>query len=206
MREALNIGARNGSGVYSEFNSRWEMREFTAVRVRLAASNAPEWSIHEVRFRGPSAENRGNWTLRSWPNVWEAALAADGNLITKWAAWEPPRPDMYWQVNFGGPAQLTGVTVVSPTDENQREIELLGQLPDGKWIRLAERPHVLLHPAVDLRRSALGVLKGSGVEYILAPVSGSPFAAIGASLVNQPVLWGVEILDRRRDVYLLRIL
>jgi dolichyl-phosphate-mannose-protein mannosyltransferase len=206
MREALSIGAMTGSGIYSEFDARWETRELTAVRIRLAESNSAEWSIHEVRFRGAAADDRTNWTISTWPNIWEAGLAADGNLITKWAAWEPPRPNMYLQVNFGAPAQLGGVTVISPTAENQREIEFLGRLPDGKWVRLADRPNVLLHPAVNLHRSALGVLRANGVDYLLAPVSGSPFAGIGGSLVNEPGRWGVEIMDRRRDVYLVRIL
>ena len=95
--------------------------------------------------------------------------------------------------------------MVSPSSEKQREIEFLGRLPNGKWVRLAERPNVLLLPAVNLRRRAVGVLKSNGVGYILAPVSGSPFAEVGRALVEESVTWGVEVLGWRRDVYLLRI-
>ncbi len=206
MREALRLGAMTGSGVYSELDARWDEREITALRIRLAESVAPEWSIHEIRLRGPAASaGRGQWTLSAWPNIWEAPLAADGNFITRWAAREEPRPDMYLQLNFGSAERLSGVTVVATSDENQRHIEFLGRLPEGRWVRLASEPNVLLHPAVDLGRSATGVLKSNGIEYILAPVSGSVFAEIGRAMVTDPARWGVEPLGRVRDVYLLRI-
>jgi hypothetical protein len=204
MRAALTIGSMTSSGVYTEFDARWQVREITALRIRLAETAAAGWSVHEIRLHGPSGPAAS--TLSAWPNIWDAPLAVDGNLITKWAAWEEARPDMYVQLNLAERARVTGATVVSPSAEGQREIEFLGQLADGRWVQLAERPNVLLHPAIDLRRSAMGVLKQNGVEHLVVPVSDSVFAGIGRSIVDEPAAWGVELLGREAGVYLVRIL
>ena len=207
MREALGVAVLVRGGVLSEVAASWREQPLAAVRIRLAEPGAPDWSLQEVRLRdrtGTLAKESG-WRLAAWPNIWEAPLALDGNLATRWAAWEPARRDMYFQVNLPAARPITGATLVIPSGERRHHVEFIGRTADGRWVVLEGSPGIRPLGAINLRRSATQVLRQEGVGYILAPVSDSPFAAIGQSLVSAPAEWGVEVLGHERGVYLLAL-
>ncbi len=207
MREALVLAAKPTGGTYKELEAAWSARQLNRIRILLAKPATAEWGLHEVRLRGPGGvlADRSGWSVSSWPNIWEAPLAVDRNRITRWAAWEPARPGMYFQVNLPSFQPLTGATALIQASEQEHAVQFLGQVSDGGWILLDDRPEILPTPALDLRRSAMQVLRDNGVGYIVAPVSNAPLAAIGADLVANPAEWGVEVVGNERGIYLLRL-
>jgi len=203
----LYIASMVESGVYTELEASWPATELTALRLRLAGANTHEWSLHEVElYRGRNRiAGRPGWLLSAWPNVWDAPLAFDGNLLTRWTAWEHARPGMYVQVQFPEPTALDRAKLTVPTYEKQFQVDFIGRDRAGKWRLLAEWPRVYKHPAIDLRRSATAILKRNGIDYILAPEAGSPFISVSHSLFNNRLEWGVELVGTAHAVHLFRI-
>jgi hypothetical protein len=112
---------------------------------------------------------------------------------------------MYLQIDFPARLSTSGATLTCLRDERQTEIEFLGREPDGRWLRLAERPGLIPLPAADLRRSAVQALRREGAAFILVPASGSALAEIGRNLVKNPREWGVTEIARVRGVHLFRV-
>src|SRR5439155_22942412 len=70
--------------------------------------------------------NSPQWTFPGRPNRWEAPLAFDGNLATRWRTWEPVRDHMYFEVDFGHAQRLTSAVLVSHTPVFHVPLEVSG--------------------------------------------------------------------------------
>ncbi len=176
-----------------------------AVRIRQTASTDQIWSIHEIEFfRGEQKLGASRrWTLDAWPNSWEAPFGLDQNLVSRWRTWEPAQPGMFFEVEFDRPQALTTINVVGRSSEDQARIEIFGQRPDGRWAQFPSPRNV--RPAINLRRSAVKMVRRAGMRYILTPAGGGGGGPIGLSMVNQPGDWGVEIVAQQDNVYLFKI-
>jgi hypothetical protein len=207
MSAALDLAANTGAGAFTDQHALWPARPLTALRLRLGRAGDPGWGVQELRLRrqGRTIARQPEWTVSSWPNIWESPLALDGNLATGWAPWEALQAGMYLQLNFPRPIVIDGASALVPTPEAQPDVEFLGREPDGKWIRLAETPGAAPQPATDIRRSAIQLLKREGVGFILAPVEHSVFSRLGTDLLRNQGEWGVEIAGSERGIYLFRI-
>ena len=112
------------------------------LRFRMPASYDGEWDINEVRlFSGDDRVfNSPQWTLGGWPNRWEAPLAFDGNLATRWRTWETVRAGMYLDIEMGNPQRLTSAVLVTHTPVFRVQLEVYGLDVKGQWHLLTTNP------------------------------------------------------------------
>jgi hypothetical protein len=185
----------------------WFSTPLRSLRLRVPASSPGEWDICEIQlFAGdqripPSPQ----WTLRAWPNEWEAPLALDGNDAARWRTWEPLRAGMFFEIDFDRPQSLTEASVVSHTPLYNVPLEVYGQRPDGTWQLLSSNPPVVRLPEEDLRLHATSVLRRAGHRYLLTPTADQGNGTIGRAIEADPLGWDMEKVAEQRDQALFRI-
>ena len=116
------------------------------------------------------------------PNPWDALLAFDKNPTTAWKTWEPTKPGMYFELDFGTPVEIDTVTFDSPNAQAPMRFEL-----NGVYARQSEAP---LRP--DLRRLATAALRREGIGYVL--IDPTLFGA--EDFKSNPEAWGMRFLDQ----------
>jgi hypothetical protein len=176
-----------------------------AIRIRQTTLTSQIWSIHELElFRGErKVSNSRRWLLDAWPNSWEAPLALDQNVVSRWRTWEAARPGMFYEIQFDRPEILSGVNVVGRSSEREARIEIYGQRADDSWVQFPA-PRTI-RPALNLQRQAVRLVRRAGMKYILTPTGRDGGGPIGSSMVNHLADWGVEIAAHTDSMYLLRI-
>jgi hypothetical protein len=207
MSYALQVATVVAKGAFCEFQASWPEQSLTALRIHQRATGDGQWGINDVQlFRGEDRLLRGRqWRLTAWPNVWEAPFAFDRNLMSRWGTWQAMRPEMHLGVEFGRPTPVTGARLIALTHEQKGTVEIRGRSPDGEWRVLASGVEHKLRPALNLRRSAVRVLRREGIQYILALVSEEGYGPVGKALVDRPADWGVEFAGDVDNVYLLKV-
>jgi hypothetical protein len=192
-------------GMFYDQRATFPEQPIKAIRVRQTADTSQIWSIHDIElFRGEQRiRSSRSWTLDAWPNSWEAPLAFDQNLISRWRTWEPARPGMYLEVDFDGPQILTAVNVVGLGSENKSRAEIFGQRADGSWTAFPAPRTV--RPGINLGRFATKLVRRAGMRYILVPAGGDGAGPLGMSMVNHVGDWGLEVAAHVDNVYLLKI-
>ena len=185
----------------------WWPEWLKGFRFRLTAPMAREWDIAEVVVQRQTAHVRpaADWTLRAWPNVWEAPLALDGNYTTGWRTWRPAEAGMMFEVSFGKPVMADGVTLVSRVRGARLPLEIWENRVSGGWRLLAKNPPAGTNAAVIERPAATAALRRAGFTYILAPVEGTGYGAIGLDMLIKPADWGVDAVARSGGSVLFRI-
>lgn len=202
---ALALATRQEPGLLRRIEAAWPELEVEAVRLVWAGPRVPSWNLHEIRVysrAGPVPTDR-SWLLSARPNVWEAPYALDGNLVSRWSTWEAARPDMFFEIAFRRPLALVALTAVST---EPGDVVIQGRLSTGGWRLLVEKPPDRPYPFVDLKASAIRVLKRSGVGFILAPVAGDGTGRIGRLLADGASDWGVTREASADGAMLFRIL
>ncbi|MFB3827920.1 MAG: hypothetical protein ACE15B_14205 [Bryobacteraceae bacterium] len=184
----------------------WPAEPLRALRVRLEAGAPVEWCIHELRvYRGDEPLRPGGWTLTSSVNRWEASLAADGNLATRWRTWEPARAGIYMEIDFGGLTVVNGAGMISHTPLRHLPFTYLGRGADGRWRTLDAAPAVTRRAPEELRPAATRALARAGFQYILAPTEDEGLAPLGARMAVAPAEWNLETACEAGSVRLFRI-
>jgi hypothetical protein len=185
----------------------WWPEWLRGFRFRLTAPMAREWDIAEVVVQRQTAHIRpaADWTLRAWPNVWEAPLALDGNYTTGWRTWRPAEAGTMFEVDFGSPVHADGVTLVSRTRGDKLPLEIWVKQLGGGWRLLAKNPATGKNAAVIERPAATDALRRAGFGYVLAPVEGKGYGAIGLDMLIKPADWGVDAVARAGGLVLFRI-
>ena len=90
--------------------------------------------------------------------------------------------------------------------EQVAPIEVYGRSPEGDWQILDPEPKTESLPAMNLRRSAMSILGRMGIRYLAAPTGQNfGYAPVGEALAERPGEWGVELLEKRENVYLYRL-
>lgn len=207
LTDALALAASQERGSLEQMEAGWPEQPVLALRFRRVDGPPGNWGIHEVRLnRGwEVVRSSPRWELEASPNVWEAPLAFDGSIATRWALWEPARPGMYLTVDFGRPQPLTHVTIVTTRLAGGTKVEIEGMRPDGAWIMLGGSPTVTLYPPVNLRPLAVRAVRRQGVRYILARIGNSGHGLTGRALASRPLDWGLERVASFEEVTLYRI-
>ncbi len=191
-----------------DLHAEWPEETVQALRFRLAEGSSHEWSMNNIRlYSGANLVTANpNWKLTAWPNRWEAPIAFDENLASRWRTWRARPAGSFLEVDFDHAHRLTAARLFTrePAYSTLR-IEIYGQAPDGKWKLLsASQPQVVLD--VDARREATHFLKSSGVSYIMAPIAGPPgLWQLGKVLVEKQKEFGLEDIAQFGAVHLLRI-
>ncbi|MBZ5585735.1 MAG: glycosyltransferase family 39 protein [Acidobacteriia bacterium] len=191
MLDALRAGALD-SGL-REWRAGFPAQPLRALRFRLGVDATPGWALGEVRVYAGEDEVSVSpqWTLRAWPNPWEAPLAFDGNPATRWRTWGPARTGMFLETQFDHTQRLTSAALSAPGAGYS--IELYGQAPDGRWHVLSKTLDEGPGRSADLRLEAALALRRAGFRYVLAPTGSGGNAPIGNALAAHAPEWGMEI-------------
>jgi hypothetical protein len=166
-------------------------------RVRLVAT-APvkrlsrnQWGVHELRFynQGVELPRRPEWRLQAWPNPWDVQLAFDNSPATRWRSWEPAKPGMYLEADFGRQQTVDQVNVETCADDSG--IQTIIQVLDdkGNWRPVggqAAEDNVKLRG--NIRRAATYELHVRGVNYLL--LRDTDYGA--EDIRDDPESWGLK--------------
>jgi hypothetical protein len=97
LLDSLRLAAVSRESLF-DWRATWPLGLFRRLRFRLSLASNSECDIDDIRiYSGEDlVYTSPNWTLRAWPNSWEAPLALDGNLATRWRTWEPVRAGVYF--------------------------------------------------------------------------------------------------------------
>jgi hypothetical protein len=166
-----------------------------------------EWDIDEVQlYSGDEAIfNSPQWTLRAWPNRWEAPLAFDSLNVTRWRTWEPIRAGNFVEVDLDHSQLLSAAVLKSHTPVYRLILEFYGQDVNGKWSRLTRFSDAVALPPQDMRLESAMALRRAGYRYLLAPVQFDVYAKFGQRLKNEAAHWGLEVVADNGAAVLFRI-
>jgi hypothetical protein len=162
------------------------------------------WSISE--FQVLQAGNRlppdGKWRMTANPNPWDASLAFDDSLVTRWRSWEDAAPGMFLEVDFGEPKELDEIRLVGDPGTLQNSIRLLGMDAAGGWHEVRATPLIVPADAAGNRRAeAIRHLQARGIDYLLI----TP-AAFGANDFNEKAaVWGLRASGESEGARLYRL-
>jgi Dolichyl-phosphate-mannose-protein mannosyltransferase len=175
------------------------------VRVVQAGTDAGSpWSVNEIRIsdRGAPLIREPLWLVTALPNHWDAGLAFDNNPATRWQTWEPYRPGMFLEVNFGGDRELDAVTVESSGDAGNSELTL--EIFDhARWVSVPVAEEVKkVEPPGNVGRAAMDWLKSQNIHWLLAYQD--DWAE--KELARNRFSWGVQLVSMYRGYRLYRIL
>jgi 4-amino-4-deoxy-L-arabinose transferase-like glycosyltransferase len=162
----------------------WQVSEFEMFSDRVPLPPEPSWRFHAN------------------PNSWDARLAFDQSVVTRWQSWQATMPGMFLEVDFPTPMQIDRVRLLTPTDALQAPIELQGMDANGGWYTIPTRPStttVDVHE--NLRTAAIGALLDRGIRYLLV----SP-GAFGANEFHENANeWGIREVGEAGGTRLYRV-
>ncbi len=172
------VGEIIWSAVYPDFgpgrHTRFQFPPTAVRKIRLwqaAPSGKGQWSINELRVIHDLKEvkRRAAWRITAWPNHWDAALAVDNSVVTRWKIWEPLRTGMFFELDFGRPEMVDSILLETANDQQEVQLKLFGW-NDGKtgWKLLSPEPrHTDLPPVKGVRRAAAEELRAQGIRYLV---------------------------------------
>jgi hypothetical protein len=179
-------------------NLRYRFAPRTVRRLRLVqtAGPAPDvWSIAEIRFFHGSQEiePRPSWKLNASAFPWDIGLAIDRNPTTRWRSWEPIRPGMSIDIDFGAPVEIDRVELHASHDQPNVAVQLEGI--DAHLERLDE-------PEPEgLRRLATATVKARGIDYLM--IGGNTW--LTKEMHGDPARWGLRKIAGRGGNWLFEI-
>lgn len=200
LSSAIQLAALETRGVLSEWHAAWTPANIKTLRLTLRGGADHTVEIHDVRlWQGSEAVPPGTVALATArPNPWEAPLAFDGSVLTRWSTRQPARPGMYLEIDLGTPQPLSAVTIVRAGGDRTP----VGVSAPGITVTdLTHRPF----PAVNWKQAATRLLLRRGVNYILCVENNEAFGLACRSLAEHPGDWGVEAAAGEGAVHLLRV-
>jgi len=206
LREELLEATYAEVAPFYDWSAEWPEAALGAVRIRNLGKSELDVDFHEVSILrgGVSLPVDREWRVAAWPDPFEAIFAFDGNQASRWHSWDPMRPGMYLEVEFGGPLRVSGVSL--STHRSGPKVEIFGKPPDGRWRLLAKDIKMEQRPAENLRRATTRNVKRAGIDYILAPVEGTlGNADLGRDLVLHSREYGIHEIGRYQTIRLFAI-
>jgi hypothetical protein len=204
---ALQMAFIRGDDWFFDWKGAWDGQPLRALRFRLPEDNRMNFDFSEVRLY--SGETRvydsPRWTLRAWPNIWDAPLAFDELRTTMWSSWQPARRGMFLEVDLDRPQFLTGVTLLSHTPLLDAPLEIFGQAPGGQWRLLDGHPRADRRPTEDLRLEATTVLRRAGFRYLLVNTADASLGPLARTLAGDAAQWGLLRVGQAGPAVLLRV-
>ncbi len=196
LAETLYLAAKYKKDPLSDWTASWPPAGIRALRFRMPKGFPAEWDIAEVRLLSGEDRifNSPLWSLRAWPNLWEAPLALDNRRSTVWRTWQPARAGMFFEVDLDHPQNLTGAVLTAHSAAYDVALEVYGQRgTDGQWFLLTDRPKSTVRPLEDLRLEAAATVRRAGYRYLLAPLGDAGHGPLGKQLLAEAPEWGLEV-------------
>jgi 4-amino-4-deoxy-L-arabinose transferase-like glycosyltransferase len=205
LLDSLRLAAVNIEPMY-DWKAAWPIASLQRLRFRLRAARPAECEIDDVRlYSGEDlVYNSPNWALRAWPNSWEAPLAMDGNLVTRWRTWEPIRAGMYFEIRFDHPQRISSAVLYSYTPAFNVAMDVYGMDVAGHWRALGPLL-ATRRPKPDLRTEAALAIRRMGYRYLVVPTGSEGTAPLGNALVGREAEWGLERVEQAGPFYLFRV-
>jgi hypothetical protein len=203
--EALALAARPDPVPFHEVRSSLPNDFYRALRIRLERAPLEGWSLHEIElFRGGERlKPSTGWLLDAWPNPFEAPLAFDGNLVSRWHTWQRAQPGMLFEIRFNRPLPFDAAAAVISARERPGAA-FHAQRLDRSWIRLP-----LSGPAprsgVSPRMAAIQYLRRGGVRWLFVATWADGHGIAGRDIAMNPSAWGVTQAECMEGVCLFRI-
>jgi hypothetical protein len=207
MTDALRVAALFPDDWFFDWRASWPLQPLRALRFRMPTAFNGEWDVDEVQLFSDDVPifTSPQWTLRAWPNRWEAPLAFDHLNVTRWRTWEPIRAGNYLEVDLDNPQRLSAAVLKSHTPIYHLILEFYGQDLVGKWHRLANYSDAVRLRPQDMRLEAATALRRAGYRYLLVPTRDDGFARLGKRIVDEAPQWGMEKVAEAGPWVLLRI-
>jgi hypothetical protein len=200
LSSAIQLAALETRGVLSEWHSAWAPANIKTIRLTLRGRAEHTVDIHDVRFwLGEEVVPAGSLALATArPNPWEAPLAFDGSVLTRWSTRQLARPGMYLEIDLGTVRPLSAVTIVrAGGDRTPLDVSA----PGITVKEVTQRPF----PAVNWKQAATRLLQRRGINYILCIENNEAFGLTCRSLAEHPGDWGVEAVAGEGAVHLMRV-
>lgn len=184
----------------------WPPLPLGRLRFRIPADADSEFEISDVRLYsgGELVYTSPHWNLRAWPDSWEAPLALDGNLATRWRTWEPARRGTYFEIRFDHPQRVSSATVYASAPWRGAPLEVYGQAGKGRWAPI-KAEEAAGRVREDLRAEATLAIRRAGYRFVLVTTGFAGSAAIGNAIIGQEPEWGLERVAEAGPYYLLRV-
>jgi hypothetical protein len=207
LLDTLRLASVYSDSPTFDWRATWPEQPIRTLRFRMPAAYAGEWDINEVQlFSGDyRIFNSPQWILSGWPNHWEAPLAFDGNLATRWRTWETVRAGMYMDIEMGHPQRLSSAVLVTHIPVFRVSLEIYGRDAQDQWHLLSTAPQAVPRPPQDLRLEAARALRNAGYRYLLVPTGGGGNAPVGNLMVGHEAEWGMERAGYAGRYFLLRV-
>jgi hypothetical protein len=195
-----------GTEAWYAWRASWPMASLQGLRFRVPTARPAECDFNDVFIYSGNdlVYPSPHWALRAWPNSWEAPLALDGNLATRWRTWEPIPAGMYFEMRFDRPQRISSVVISSHTPAFNVHLDLYGMDTPGHWralgTLLASR-----RPTPDLRREATQAIRYAGFHYLVVPTGAEGTAPIGNAMAGREADWGLELVTQAGPYYLYRV-
>jgi hypothetical protein len=137
----------------------------SSLRIVLDGRGDLPWKLGEVQFDIPRDPR---WRVAASSNPWDIPLAFDGRTVSAWQSARNAQPGLWVQVDFGGPVDLSAITVEQPEDQRRLPMALEAAAKEGRFVRLQAAETIDERPfGPGLRRAAASEIKASGVEWLL---------------------------------------
>ncbi|HEY6391972.1 MAG TPA: glycosyltransferase family 39 protein [Bryobacteraceae bacterium] len=172
--------------------------------VQTATAADAMWSVSELRMysSGEELARSPEWRLTAQPNPWDVQLAFDNTTVTRWRSWEPARPGMFLEIDFGAARPVDMLRVERADGENEMKYRVDGMDASGRWTTLAsESAQRSLPTTVNLRREATREMLRHGFHYLLVDQSdpgASDYQRFAAS-------WGLTLVGESQGSRLYHI-
>jgi hypothetical protein len=205
LTDVLRSAMASDAGPMQALEFRFPPSRLRRVRA-VQTARVPEgmWSVAEFRILegGRLLVPDHKWRMKGHPNPWDAQLAFDGSLVTRWRSWEDAAPGMFLEADFGESKLIDQVSLVIDPEERRNHIYLLGMDDDGQWHELVSRESITLVPVTrNLREEAVRQMVARGIRYLLV----TP-AAFGANdFRERPGSWGIRAAGESEGAQLYRL-
>src|SRR5262249_28877715 len=159
--------------------------------VYTGPSDPRMWEISEFRMFSGSApiQPDRSWRFNADPNPWDARLAFDNSLVTRWRSWGAAAFGMFLAVDFSEPTRLERVQLSTTAEALQSRIELQGMDAEGRWRALSVQRSTSLIPVTEnLRATAVRALLDRDIRYLLV----SPGAFGANEFAGNAADWGMQ--------------
>jgi len=182
-------------------------RAVSTSKVRIVQERSDRsdlWSVNEVRVLSGGLElpKGAAWQISAQPDPWEAGLAFDDNLATRWRSWEAYRSGMFLEVDFGGgrAQQFDGVRIEADPGAGNAVLGL--EMWNGeRWEKLPVKVEVGKQDTGDLGFAATRALKAKGVYWLLTHKDDYGAQEIAGHTLS----WGLRLVGSRGDLNLYHV-
>jgi hypothetical protein len=159
--------------------------------IQRGPSDTRMWKISEFQVFSedtPLPPDR-SWHFNADPNPWDAHLAFDNSLVTRWQSWRAAAPGMFLEVGFSEPRRIDQVRLLSSAEAFQASIELQGMDEHGRWTVLPVQPSTSsVRVTENLRAAAIRALLDRGIRYLLV----SPGILGANDFYDNADAWGIQ--------------